>query len=114
MVYESLEAATILSEKGISAAVINMHTLKPLDTSVIEKACKSSRLIVTVEEHSIVGGLGSAVAEYKSTLKKSPPQFFMGLPDRYGKAGEYRCLLENHGLTAKYVAERIANQKVLA
>ncbi len=109
MVYESLEAAKILYEQGISATVINMHTLKPLDTSVIEQACESSKLIVTVEEHSIIGGLGSAVAEYKAGLKKSPPQIFIGLPDKFGKAGEYRDLLEKHGLTAKQIAERIVS-----
>lgn len=110
MVYESLEAAKILHEQGISAAVVNMHTLKPLDTSVIEKACESSKLIVTVEEHSIIGGLGSAVAEYKAALKKSPPQLFIGLPNKFGKAGEYGHLLEKYGLTARQIAERIVNQ----
>lgn len=108
MVYESLEAADILSKQGISATVVNMHTLKPIDTSVIEKACESSKLIVTVEEHSIIGGLGSAVAEHKTGLKKSPPQFTLGLPDEFGKAGEYKYLLESHGLTARHIAERIA------
>lgn len=109
MVYESLKAADILSRGGISATVINMHTLKPLDTSVIEKACALSKLIVTIEEHSIIGGLGSAVAECKAALKKTPPQIILGLPDQFGKAGEYRCLLENHGLTSEYIAEKIAN-----
>lgn len=110
MVYESLEAAKILYEQGISATVVNMHTLKPLDTSVIEKACELSKLIITVEEHSIIGGLGSAVAEYKTALKKSPPQLILGLPDKFGKAGEYKHLLESRGLTSKHIAQRIANQ----
>jgi len=87
-----------------------MHTIKPLDTLVIEKACALSKLIVTVEEHSIIGGLGSAVAEYKATLKKSPPQIFIGLPDKFGKAGEYRYLLGKYGLTAKQIADRIMHQ----
>jgi len=110
MVYECLQAADILSEQGISAKVVNMHTIKPLDTPVIEEACESSNLIVTVEEHSIVGGLGGAVAEYKATLNKTPPQIFIGLPDKFGEAGEYRYLLEKYGLTAKQIAERIVNQ----
>jgi transketolase len=110
MVYESLEAAKILFESGISATVVNMHTLKPLDASVIEQACGLSKLIVTVEEHSVVGGLGSAVAEYKASLKNSPPQIFIGLADKFGKAGEYRYLLEKCGLTAKQIAENITNQ----
>lgn len=107
MVYESLGAADILSGEGISATVVNMHTLKPLDTSVIEKACALSKLIVTAEEHSIIGGLGSAVAEYKAGLEKTPSQLILGLPDKFGKAGDYRYLLEEHGLIAKQIAQRI-------
>jgi transketolase len=110
MVYESLKAADILLERGVSSSVINMHTIKPIDTSVIEKACNFSKLIVTVEEHSIIGGLGSAVAEFKTTLKKSPPQIFIGLPDNYGSSGAYAYLLEKHGLTAKQIAERISKE----
>lgn len=107
MAYESLEAAKILSKQGISVTVINMHTIKPLDTSAIKKACELSRLIITIEEHSVIGGLGSAVAEYKSTLKISPPQLIFGLPDKFGKAGEYKHLLEKYGLTANHIAEKI-------
>ena len=110
MVSESLKAADLLSEQGISATVVNMHTIKPIDTAVIEKACGSTRLIVTAEEHSVVGGLGGAVAEYKATLPKSPPQVFIGLPDKFGKAGEYKHLLEKYGLTAKQIAEEIMNK----
>ena len=110
MVYESLKAADILLERGVSSSVINMHTIKPVDTSVIEKACNFSKLIVTVEEHSIIGGLGSAVAEHKATLRKSPPQIFIGLPDNYGSSGAYTYLLEKHGLTAKQIVERISNE----
>lgn len=109
MVYESLQAASILSEQGISATVVNMHTLKPLDTFVVEKACEFSKLVVTVEEHSIIGGLGSAVAEHKATLRKSPPQIFIGLPDKFGKAGEYKDLLKSFGLTSKQIADKIAS-----
>ncbi len=109
MVYESLEAVKFLSERGISATVVNMHTIKPIDTSVIASACESSQLIVTVEEHNVVGGLGSAVAEYKSTLPNTPPQLFIGVPDQYGKAGEYKDLLESYGLTGSQIAETIAS-----
>ncbi len=107
MVSESLSAAAILSEQGVSAAVVNMHTIKPLDTSAVDKACESSKLVVTVEEHSVIGGLGSAVAEYKSTLRHSPSQLFIGLPPEYGKSGEYKHMLERHGLTANQIASRI-------
>ena len=108
MVYESVLAADILSGQGISAAVIDMHTLKPLDVSVVERACESSKLIATVEEHSIIGGLGSAVAECKSAFKKSVPQLIIGLPDRFGKSGDYRHILQSHWLTAGQIAEKIA------
>jgi transketolase len=108
MVHESMKTADILLEQGISAAVVNMHTIKPIDTYAIKEASERSKLIVTVEEHSIIGGLGSAVSEYKTTLQKAPPQLFIGLPDAYGKAGEYKDLLKTHGLTAEQIAERIA------
>ena len=92
MVHESLEAAKVLEADGLSATVINMYTLKPLDTALIDTAVRSSTLIVTVEEHSRIGGLGGAVAEYKSTLGGAPAQLTIALPDEYGKAGAYRSL----------------------
>ncbi len=110
MVYKSLEAAEILSESGLSVAVVNMHTVKPLDTAVIDIACETTKLVVTIEEHSVIGGLGSAVAEHKSTLVNAPPQFTIGIPDTYSKAGEYADLLQTYGLTSKQIAENIASQ----
>lgn len=107
MVYESLEAAKLLETAGISSTVVNMHTLKPLDTTVIDRAVASSKLIVTVEEHSVIGGLGGAVAEYKSQLRNAPPQLILGLPDHFGKTAEYRYLLEKYGLVGAKIAERI-------
>ena len=107
MVYESLEAAKLLYEEGISATVVNMHTIKPLDTSVIDKAVASSKLIVSVEEHSVIGGLGSSIAEYKTALRNAPPQLIIGLPDKFGKVGEHRYLLEKYGLTAKQIVKNI-------
>mgnify|MGYP000937488579 CR=1 FL=1 len=107
MVYESLEAAKILQSEDLSTTVVNMHTIKPLDTLVIDKALKSSKLIVSVEEHSVIGGLGGAIAEYKTTFKNAPPQLILGLPDKFGKVGQHRFLLEKYGLTGKNIAERI-------
>jgi transketolase len=106
MVYESLKAAELLTEKGVSVSVINMHTIQPIDQDAIKKACQS-KLIVTVEEHSVVGGLGSAVAEVKTTLKNAPQQLILGLPNHYGKATVYQNLLEQSGLTATQIAERV-------
>lgn len=107
MVYESLKAAELLAEQGIAAGVVNMHTVKPLDTEAIDQAMHGTKLLVTVEEHSVIGGLGSAVAEYKTTRRSSPPQLLIGLPDRFDKAGEYRYLLEKHGLVAEKIAAQI-------
>ena len=106
MVYQSLEAAKILETKKISSNVVNMHTIKPLDKLAVEEACNSS-LIVSVEEHNVIGGLGSAIAEYKSSLKKSPKQLFLGIKDMYSKGGNYKFLQEKHRLTSKKIVEDI-------
>jgi len=107
MVYESLEAAKLLNEERISSTVINLHTIKPLDHAALNEVIANSKLIVTVEEHSIVGGLGSAVAEYKTTFAKAPPQLLLGLPDRFDIIGDHRYLLNYHGLTGPKLAETI-------
>jgi transketolase len=106
MVYESLEAAKILQGHGVSAAVVNMHTVKPLDKEAVNQAMQS-KLIVTIEEHSVIGGLGAAVAEYKTTLDGAPPQLILGLPDKFGKTADYRYLLEYYGLVAEKIAQSI-------
>jgi transketolase len=109
MVYESLMAAKILYEQGISASVINMHTLKPLDNDAIEWACSYSKLLVSVEEHSIVGGLGGAIAEYTAKRGNAPKQLFIGLPDKFGKNGDYKYLLQKYGLTGGQIATTIGS-----
>lgn len=109
MVHPSLKAAEMLEADGISCSVVDMHTIKPLDQLAIDKAC-GCKLLVTVEEHSVIGGLGSAVSEYKTTLKNTPPQLTIGLPDAYGKAGEYPYLLDKYGLTAEKIAAGIKNK----
>jgi transketolase len=109
MVFRTLEVAKILEEQGIATTVIDVHTIKPVDQTMIEKVCNNTKLIVTVEEHNVVGGLGSAVAECKSTLKESPPQLFIGLPDSYGKANDYSHLMEENNLTAEAIAKKIIN-----
>jgi transketolase len=83
-----------------------MHTIKPIDKIEIEKAC-NSRLIVSVEEHNVIGGLGSAIAEHKSSLKKSPKQLFLGVKDNYSKGGNYKFLLEKHRLIPDKIVEDI-------
>jgi transketolase len=107
MVFESLEAAKALAAVGINAAVVNMHTIKPLDHEAVDRAVRETPLLVTVEEHSVIGGLGSAVAEYKATLRGAPPQMTIGLPDDFGPTAEYRYLLEKYGLVGARIAERV-------
>lgn len=107
MVNESLKAAELLEEKGISAEVINMHTIKPIDADAVKAACKKAERIVTVEEHTIIGGLGSAVAEVKAGIEGAPPLLMLGLPDAYGHGGEYKDLMNQYGLTEDGITERI-------
>lgn len=109
MVSESLKASDLLRAQGLSAGVIDMHTIKPLDAAAVERACRTSRLIATVEEHSVIGGLGSAVAECKTAIGHAPPQLILGLGDRYGASAEYRDILERDGLTASGIAARIVH-----
>ena len=106
MVYQSLEAAKILESKKISSKVINMHTIKPIDKLAIEEACEG-KLIVSIEEHNIIGGLGSAISEYKSSLKKTPKQLFLGIKDTYSKGGNYKFLKEKYRLTPEKIVEDI-------
>ncbi len=109
MVYKSLEAAKILDKKNISTKVVNMHTIKPIDTNAIRDAC-NSKLIVSIEEHNIIGGLGSAIAEYKSSLKESPKQLILGIKDTYSKGGSYKFLEEKHRLIPEKIVEDIVKK----
>ncbi len=99
MVEPALEAAKILKEEGISARVINIHTIKPIDEQILVKAAKETGAVVTCEEHNIIGGLGSAVAEVLS--EKAPvPMERIGVKDTFGKSGVPAELLKEYGLTA--------------
>ena len=109
MVYPSLKAAELLAEKNISAAVVNFHTIKPLDYETLEKYSAERKFIFTVEEHSEIGGLSSAVAEFFAD-KISPPQIKIALPDSYVKAGEYNFLLDKYGLTAESICAKITQR----
>jgi len=109
MVYHSLEAAKILETKNISTKVVNMHTIKPIDKVAIDEAC-NSKLIVSVEEHNVIGGLGSAIAEYKSSLNKCPKQLILGIKDTYSKGGSYKHLLTKNRLTQEKIIEDILKE----
>ena len=110
MVYNALRASDLLKDGKLEASVIDMHTIKPIDTETIEKISTSHNLIVTVEEHSTIGGLGSAVSEYLSTMNHKPPLLVLGIPDEYGTAGEYKSLLEKRQLLPGQITENIMNR----
>lgn len=108
MVHEALEAATALKEQGMSVEVVNVHTIKPIDRETILASAKKCGKVVTVEEHSIIGGLGDAVADVligngDFKFKK------IGVNDRFGQSGTPAALLEEYGLTAKHIAEAVKN-----
>ncbi|MFA6710461.1 MAG: transketolase family protein [Candidatus Methanomethylophilaceae archaeon] len=100
MVSSCMDAADILSEEGITADVINMSTIKPLDTDAIARSVGRTGCVVTAEEHSIIGGLGSAVAEYLSE-DLNAPLTRIGTRDKFGESGEVDILLKEYGLTAE-------------
>jgi transketolase len=105
MVNEALIAHDLLKEQGINARVINMATIKPLDKEIILKAAKETGCIVTAEEHSVIGGLGSAVAEYLS--EECPvPVLKLGVNDTFGYSGPAVKLLDEFGLRAENIKEK--------
>lgn len=114
MVDAALEAKEILAKEGIASKVINIHTIKPIDSELIIEAAKETGTIVTVEEHSIIGGLGSAVTEVISE-KYPVPVLKVGVKDVFGESGKPDELLKGYGLTSddivKKVKEAIAFKK---
>jgi len=103
MVPVALAAAALLKERSIDAAVIDVHTIKPLDEGTITKVCRQCGAAVTAEEHSIFGGLGSAIAEF--TGEHCPVSLqFVGIRDQFGQSGDYNELLGLYGLTAEKIA----------
>ncbi|MBE0467506.1 MAG: transketolase family protein, partial [Candidatus Desulforudis sp.] len=106
MVAPALEAAELLAAEGIRAGVLNIHTLKPLDVQAIVAAARDTGAIVTAEEHSIIGGLGSAVAE---TLAEHYPVRMrrVGLRDVFGESGKPDELLQKYGLTSSGLVDAV-------
>ena len=105
MVGMAVEAKEMLAAEGISAKVINIHTIKPLDKELIVESAKATGAIVTAEEHNIIGGLGSAVAE-AVTEAYPVPVLRVGVEDQFGRSGKVPPLLEYYGLTAKNIAAK--------
>lgn len=109
MVSVSMKARKILAENGIDAAVYDIHTIKPFDADAVVKE-KDKKLIVSIEEHSVTGGLGSAVSEVLAEQTSHGKLLRFGTADRYEAAGSYEYMLQVHGLTPETIAERIINQ----
>lgn len=104
-VHESLKAAEMLEEQGISTAVVDMHTIKPIDQEMLLKCNEIYKMIITVEEHSVIGGLGSAVAEVLAG--RSGARFNrIGIQDKFGKSGKPNQLFEAYGLSGFKIAEQ--------
>ena len=106
MVWEALQAAYALKEKGIHTRVLNMHTIKPLDSDAIIQAAKDTGLIITAEEHQVTGGLGGAVAEVVAQNYPVPVRF-IGMPDCFGESGKPSELMEKYGLTSRSIMDVI-------
>ena len=104
MAGKAAAAAKLLQEEGISARVLNMSSIKPIDENAILKAAKETGAILTAEEHSVIGGLGSAVAE--TVVKGNPvPMAMLGMNDTFGESGKSEDLLEKYGLTAEHIRD---------
>ncbi|MGL5150186.1 MAG: transketolase family protein [Clostridium sp.] len=106
MVDAAIEASEILSKEGINVKVINIHTIKPLDKNLVIKSAKETGLLITAEEHSIIGGLGSAVSEV--VCEEYPvPVLKVGVKDVFGESGKPNELLEAYGLTSKDIVNAV-------
>lgn len=110
LVWEALQAAEQLEEKGISAEVINIHTIKPLDEEAILQSIKKTGCVVTAEEHNFFGGLGESVAR-TLTLNNPAPQEFVATKDTFGESGTPAQLMDKYGLNAEAILN--ASEKVL-
>lgn len=104
LVSESLKAAEVLKEQGIHATVIDMHTIKPLDTELVNRVAARCGAIVTAEDHSIIGGLGGAVAEHLSSTSGTPLER-VGVRDRFGESGQADEMLELMELSAPHIVK---------
>jgi len=109
IVYDTLRAAEELEKLGIRPTVLNMHTIKPLDKEALERYL-DYKAVFTIEEHSIIGGLGGAVAEYYATRERHPRLIRIGVEDRFSEPGEQGYVKRINGLDAEGIAERIKKE----
>jgi len=105
MVWEALEASKHLAKQGVNAMVVNIHTIKPIDKQLLVDVAKATKRVVTVEEHQVHGGLGSAVAEVLSQ-EYPVPMKIIGMPDCFGESGTPAELLQKYGLNADAIAQQ--------
>ena len=108
LVWEALEAAKTLNSQGISAEVINIHTIKPLDKEIILNSVAKTGAIVTAEEHNYLGGLGESVARVLSENRPTP-QAFVATQDTFGESGTPAQLMEKYGLNANAIVQATTN-----
>jgi transketolase len=111
MVWKAIEAGRILEEKGFSVELINIHTIKPLDTEAILQSIRKTRCAVTVEEHNIIGGLGDSIAQAAAVNFPIPIEF-IGTKDTFGESGKPTELLTKYGLDTPFIVA--AAEKVMA
>lgn len=106
-VYPAVKAAAKLKEQGIHATVVSMHTIKPLDTELISSLADKCKAIITVEEHSVNGGLGEACASYLLQRGYNKPFRIIGIPDEYTVTGSQTEILDHYGISGKGIAEQV-------
>jgi len=106
-VCKALEAAELLARDRIEARVVNVSTIKPLDEAAVRQVAGEVGLLVSVEEHSVIGGLGGAVAECVSGIANAPPLLRLGVRDEFGESGLADELLEKHRLTGRLIADDV-------
>ena len=100
-------AHELKNQNKLNAKLINMHTIKPIDLEILNEINDKTKLVVTIEEHNIIGGLGSAVSEALSQINKKIKQITIGHPDSYGKGGEYKFLLNKYGFSKESIISTI-------
>ncbi len=107
LVSEALNASKELKKEKINVSVINMHTVKPIDREIIIREAKNSKLFISIEEHNIIGGLGSAIADVLSELDHHPKLIKLGISDTYSKGGSYDFLKKKHGLDKETIVNTV-------
>lgn len=106
MVSESMKAAEVLAANGLSVTVVDMHTLKPLDTDLIKSLVEKCGVVVTAEDHNVIGGLGGAVAEYLSSNCPAPLEM-VGVKDRFGESGQSDEMLDLLEISSPFIADAV-------